>query len=385
MAFLPFYVPRHKRLKIVIAGGGYAGIAALMTLHRFMPEAEITLIDPNSDHLKITHLHETFRYPLSDLLVPFSILEQRFGCRHVRSRLTINDLLLSQWQHDRYLQVDDLTLSFDYLLIASGAQTEHKNFVEEIFDLSDFAVTAGSELLDKYLVARNGVASCISIIGGGATGIQFMFEVAEYLHRQGITQSLRLIDGGDRVLRQFPKGFSRYVEARMLELDIEFYPETRFLGQRAGKILLEDKNTGQAFELPSIMSLVFSGKKQNNILTTNSFGQVIVDRTPLKNIFAAGDCTVYQSFGSNTMTAQSAVRKGKLAAHNILRHASVFKILEPYLHRDIGYVVSLGPVDAVGWLALENNVITGIPALVIKEIVEAQYDLLLTGVDTYLI
>jgi len=159
----------------------------------------------------------------------------------------------------------------------------------------------------------------------------------------------------------------------------------RFLNQRAGKILLEDKNTGQNFELPSIMSLVFSGKKQSNILATNSFGQVIVDRTPLKNIFAAGDCAVYQSFGSNAMTAQSAVRKGKLVAHNILRHASVLKILEPYLHRDIGYVVSLGPVDAVGWLALENNVITGIPALVIKEIVEAQYDLLLTGVDTYLI
>ena len=86
-----------------------------------------------------------------------------------------------------------------------------------------------------------------------------------------------------------------------------------------------------------------------------------------------------------SMTAQSAVRKGMLAARNILRHSGSFKLLEPYFHRDLGYVVSLGPADAVGWLALEGNVVNGIPALVIKEIVEAQYDLLLTGIDTYVV
>ena len=85
------------------------------------------------------------------------------------------------------------------------------------------------------------------------------------------------------------------------------------------------------------------------------------------------------------MTAQSAVRKGKLAARNILRHSGTLKLLEPYLHRDLGYVVNLGPADAVGWLALEGNVVSGIPALLIKEVVAAQYDLLLAGIDTYLI
>ena len=42
-------------------------------------------------------------------------------------------------------------------------------------------------------------------------------------------------------------------------------------------------------------------------------------------------------------------------------------------------------MDAIGWLALEGNVVGGMPAMVIKELVEAQYDLLLTGIDTYLI
>jgi len=55
------------------------------------------------------------------------------------------------------------------------------------------------------------------------------------------------------------------------------------------------------------------------------------------------------------------------------------------LHHDIGYVVNLGPTDAVGWLVAEGNIVTGLPALTIKEIVEAQYDLLLMGIDTYVI
>ena len=49
MPLLPFYIPRHKQLRIVIVGGGYAGVAALVTLLRYMPEARITIIDPKSN------------------------------------------------------------------------------------------------------------------------------------------------------------------------------------------------------------------------------------------------------------------------------------------------------------------------------------------------
>ena len=397
MALLPLYIPRSARPKIVIVGGGYAGMAALITLHRYDPNVEITLIDPGTHHLKITHLHETFRYPLSDFLVPYTFLEQRFGCRHIRSTLAIDESMLCQWQHDRYLQVDDQQVSFDYLLVASGAKPLTRNGTGEriaanagnVFRLENFFTVSGADLLDRFLVTqnrvRNAAPSCISVVGGGATGIQFLFELAGYLRRRRVNYSLQLVDDNERVLQQYPAGFARYVEMRMLELDIEFYPGVCFLEQGAGTVLLEDKSSGRHFELPSVLSLMFTGNRQDNLIKTNRFGQVMVDGKPLGNIFAAGDCSVYSSLGSNTMTAQSAVRKGKLAARNILRHSGVLKVFEPYLHHDLGYVVSMGPEDAVGWLAIENNVVTGVPALIIKEIVEAQYDLLLSGVDTYLV
>ena len=385
MAFLPFYVPKNKQLKIVIAGGGYAGISAMTSLLRYMPEADITIIDPRSQHVKITHLHETFRFPLEDVLVPFSALERRFGCRHICAELIPQEISLRQWQNDKFITLKDQILEFDYLLIASGAAAAQVGRTENVLVLQDFMTSSGADLLTSHLSTDTVDKQSISVIGGGATGIQFLFEVAHFLHRRKINSKLRLIDSGERVLKQFPVGFSRYTEARMSDQGIDFHPDTLYRGQEDGKILLEEKESGRQFALPSALSFLFLGKKPDNLLAANAFGQVLVDHEPLQNIFAAGDCSSYHSYGSNTMSAQSAVRKGKLAARNILRHSGMLKLLEPYLHHDLGYVVSLGPTDAVGWLALEGNVVSGIPALVIKEVVEAQYDLLLTGIDTYLI
>jgi len=384
MAFLPLYVPGSKRLKIVIVGGGYAGIAAMTTLYRYMPGAEITLIDPNTEHLKITHLHETFRYPLTDFLVPFSALAQRFGCCHVRSSLNITSARLKEWQQEKCIQIDNYNLPFDYLLITTGVHANRVFSGEEILGLDDFARTAGSDLLNPYLSASDDAEAFITIVGGGATGIQFLFEITDFLRRMRSQCKLRLVDSGEHVLRQFPAGFSQYVQTRIQEESVEFHPSVRFVAQQENQLLLQHKDTGQNLALPSMLSLVFSGK-QAETLKTNAFGQIMIDQVTLTNIFAAGDCAHYQSPGSNAMTAQSAVRKGKLVARNLLRHSGIIKVMEPYLHRDIGYVVSLGAADAVGWLAIENNVVTGMPALLIKEVVETQYDLLLTGVDTYLI
>ena len=41
-------------LKLIIIGGGYAGLSALITLRKQAPDDEITLIDPRPYHLIIT-------------------------------------------------------------------------------------------------------------------------------------------------------------------------------------------------------------------------------------------------------------------------------------------------------------------------------------------
>lgn len=385
MAVLPFYISNKKNLKIIIVGGGYAGIAALTTITRYQPNAEITLIDPKINHVKITHLHETFRYPLTDFLIPFAEIEQKFGCRHLSLELPFNESTLLQWACEKSISIQNESLLFDYLLIASGALDNNSyQDANDVMGLSPFMKHSGSEILSQFL-AKSGTDAPISVVGGGATGIQFLFEIEHFLRYHKYKNKLRLIDSGNQVLKQFPDRFADYVQTLMVNLNIEYYPTTYFRGQQHGQIRLENKKTNDQFELPSSLAFLFSGKSQSILLKTNAFGQLIVGQQVLQHIFVAGDCSYYQSIGSNTLTAQSAVRKGKLAACNLLRHSGLLKILEPYLHRDIGYVISLGPSDAIGWLALENNMVTGLAAHTIKEVVEAQYDLLLAGIDTYLL
>tara|TARA_Y100001936_G_scaffold253542_1_gene318828 strand:- start:2908 stop:4068 length:1161 start_codon:yes stop_codon:yes gene_type:complete len=385
VSFLPFYIPQRKNLNIIIVGGGYAGVSALTTFSRYMPDANVTIVDPRTHHIKITHLHETFRYPLQDFMVPFSYLEKKFGCRHICTELFATENNIKKWNSDKFITIDEEKINFDYILIASGASKEKIKKRNNSLDLNSFLTTPGSELLNNILKENNKIEPTISVVGGGATGIQFLFEIAHFVKRKNINCNLQLINNNERVLGRFPASLSEYTENKMSDLNIKSYSNTYCQKQEKNIILLTSKEKNHEFELPSLLTLFFTGNNSENRLSANSFGQAVINNKTLRDIYIAGDCSNYNSLGSNTMTAQSAVRKGRLAACNILRDSSVLKIFEPYLHPDLGYVISLGPEDAVGWIAKENNVVDGTSALLLKEIVESQYDLLLaTGMDTYI-
>ncbi|BBA34872.1 NADH dehydrogenase [Methylocaldum marinum] len=383
--FLPFYFPSKQALKLVIIGGGYSGLSALITIRKYRPDAEIVLIDRRPYHLKITHLHESFRRPLEDFKLPFQALEKRFNFRHIMADLTFDDTALKQWQSERVIPVGPEEIGFDYLLIATGTGFKKLEKSGRVIDLDDFVEKSGPEILRENLAAADTPEPWISVVGSGATGIQYLFEIAHFVRERRIPCRLRLVDSEHGVLSQFDARLGQYAQARMADLAIEYVPGCFFRAQEANHAVIEAVETGDLSELDSNLTLLFVGKSPGIRLHANFFGQVLADGEVLDRIFTAGDCSYYRSLGSNALTAQSAVRKGKLAARNILRHSGLVKVLEPYLHHDLGYVISLGPRDAVGWLALERNVVGGFPATIVKEIVEAQYDLLLAGIDTYVL
>lgn len=83
------------------------------------------------------------------------------------------------------------------------------------------------------------------------------------------------------------------------------------------------------------------------------------------------------------MTAQTAVRKGRLIAENILLSIRG-RELARYGYQELGYFVSLGMFDGIGWIFTPMNVLSGLPAFFAKEMIETQFALLLRGWDTYL-
>ncbi len=372
-------------LKLIIIGGGYAGLSALITLRKQAPDAEITLIDPRPCHLIITRLHETVHRPLDSIQVPYSVLAKRFGFIHKQQALQFDEDKLRLWDSQKKLPLGEESLPFDYLLIATGALPIQAVTESDVYDLNAISQRCFAPVLEQFIANTDANEKTITIVGAGPTGIQFAFEMAHVLRACHADYRLNLIDSGDKLLSPFPVAIGHYVEKRLFEKRITVLKNRFYKGIEERQIVLQDSHSGEKSFLSSDLTLLLLGKKPELLLHANSSGQVILDRSVLTHIFTAGDCSHYDDMGSNLMTSQSALRKGKAAAKNMLREAGILRFCFPYMHQDIGYLLSLGPDDAVGWIGSKNNIISGLPAFIAKEGIEAQYDWLLSGVDSYII
>lgn len=356
-------------MKIIVVGGGYAGMACLTELRRRMPDAQLHLYDPRASHLKLTHLHETVRHPLRRYAIDFSSLAQRFRFRHHRQRVAVDDGVL---------RADDDALDYDFAVLATGAKPVASPIATNVYDRDALIATAAGDRIAE-LRSRPDRPQSISVVGGGPSGVQFLFEMASMPRGAGPRPGLRLIDGGPRPLAAQPGAVGEYVVNKMRDAGIEYLPDTRYIGASADSIQVADEEGER--ELPSGLTLVFAGlEPAPRGFEADAAGRI----EGLRDAYGAGDCARYDTRGDDSMTAQVAVRQGKHIARNIDRAARGVEPLE-YYFRELGYVVSLGEADAAGWMLLKDRVVTGLAAFAVKEFVEAQYDLFVAGIDTYLI
>ncbi len=374
-----------KPLKLIIIGGGYAGLSALITLRNQAPDAEITLIDPRPSHLIITRLHETVHRPLSKIQIPYSLLAERFDFIHKQQAIQLDEDRLKAWNLEKTIQLGEESLPFDYLLIAIGSLSSPSVNEPNVYDLNAIGQHCFAKVLEQFIANTDANEKTVNIVGAGPTGIQFAFEMAHVLHACHADYQLNLIEGSDRLLAAFPCEIAGYVERRMIERRITLIKSQFYKGIQGREILLEHSQSGEKSVQPTDLTLLLLGKKPEILLHANSSGQVVLEHNVLRQLFTAGDCSHFDELGSNLMTSQSAIRKGKAAANNILREAGLLSFCLPYMHQDIGYLLSLGPDDAVGWIGTKNNIISGLPAFIAKEAIEAQYDLLLSGINSYVL
>lgn len=367
--------------KVVVLGGGYAGLACLIELSR-QEDLELHLLDRQPEHCKITNLHKTLADPVADYLVPYAHLADRFRFEFHHQHLSVTLEDLDCWQQEKKLNMAGTELDFDWLVVSTGAAPVPLAAGENTLQQSDLRSGRAKQRLQELIEKRETEVLEISLIGGGATGVQVLFELHVLLTKLKVAGRLRLIDLSPRLVPGLPAGVHSYIEKKLRREGIEYLPETRYLGQDRQEIHLEQAATGRKFSLPSNLALLFPGVAASLPLATNPHGQVISSGQLLPAIFSAGDCSRFNSAGLNSLTAQAAVRKGKLVARNILGLHSG-KSLQRYRYREKGYLVSLGPGDGIGWVGLRYALMKGFPAFVLKEAMETQYDLFLRGVDTY--
>ncbi|MBS1213684.1 MAG: FAD-dependent pyridine nucleotide-disulfide oxidoreductase [Proteobacteria bacterium] len=370
--------------RVVVLGGGYAALAAVQSITSQAPHVRVTLIAPRKAHIKTSRLHETFRHSLRAYCVLYSDLARRFGFQFIQAKLRFSAESLIRWQERRYLMIDDRQVPFDLLVVATGARSTPSPGPAEALTLEDFFLDRGQTAV-RTLCETPGPPVVITVVGGGATSIQFLFELAAYLKEDARRRCrLQLISFEPRLLSQFPAAFHDYAYKRLQQESIEWFPATEFIRQEENTVIARTRDGGAECRLFSALTLLFPGVRPTPVaVETNPFGQVVSHKGLLDRIFSAGDCAHFDGPGANTASAQVAVRKGKAVAANTLRLCSGNGDMTAYRYRERGYIVSLGPLDAIGWLGKEDRITRGLRASALKAAIERQYDLLLAGVDTY--
>lgn len=380
--------PAHRRIRVVIAGGGYAGLASLITLRRHDPSADLVLIDPAEAHLRLPRLHESLRRPMAELRVPFALIEHRFQCRHVRAELEFDEDALSRLQRERRILLEGRPIDFDYLILATGHRPAAPSTTDSV-NLDTFRHGEGRYLVKELLSRTSPPRRIVTVVGGGPTGLQFLFELSGVIRgwreRFGLELQLRLIHNEELPLKGFPPAFGQYALECMAREGIEYVGNAVYQGRtETDRIVLRDRPTGAPFTLPYQVEWLFTGCVPNPMkIRTNPFGQVVLAHSTLGRIFAAGDCSEYEGSGSNRASVLTAIHKGKRVAENLLRLADHAADMEPYTYTETTHVVPLGESDGIASLTAHGPIVTGWAARLVFEAQEGRQELFLSGYDTY--
>jgi NADH dehydrogenase len=386
-------VVKVKKPRIVILGAGYGGLMTVTRLQKQLnsDEAEIVIINKNEYHYETTWLHEASAGTLHHDRV-------RYDVTKVLNRNKVQFIqgeVLEVKAKENKVVLKDQEVSFDYLVIALGANAE----------------TFGIKGLDKYGYAITNVNSArrirehieyqfatyhteeekkdsrltIVVAGAGFTGIEFLGEltnrIPELCKDYDIDQSkvrIVCVEASPAILPQFDRELVDYAVSLLESRGVEFHVGTAVQEAREDCVFI-GKRGETPRELKANTLIWSAGVRGNAVIDNSGFenmrGRVKVNldlRMPaFNNIFVIGDCSMIINEETNRPyppTAQIAMQQGEVCARNIAKLIQGKTNLENFVFDDKGTVCSLGEDDAIG--IVYGKKIKGTAASVMKKVVD---------------
>jgi NADH dehydrogenase len=229
----------NSRPKVVVIGGGFAGVAVVRELRN--SDAEVTLVDRNNHHLFQPFLFQ----------VATSILEPAEIATPIRSLLNKMPNLRVEMREAKRVDVsrrvlimdEGHDLHYDILVIATGAQTSYFGheaaWAEHALGLKSLsdAIAARNRLLSAFERAamekdpgKQARYITVVVVGGGPTGVAITGTISEFVQRTLPADfpniDLRrarivLVEAGKRLIPAFSEEHSAYAKRALERAGVE--------------------------------------------------------------------------------------------------------------------------------------------------------------------
>jgi NADH:ubiquinone reductase (H+-translocating) len=360
------------KTRVLIVGGGFAGIAAARALKR--TDVEITLIDRRNHHIFQPLLYQVATAVLSasEIAAPIRQLEAK------QKNLSV---LLAEVRGinvgARTIEVacpgiGNRKLEYDFLVIATGMRPsyfghdEFARFAPGLKSLGD-AEMIRTKILGAFELAEStddekerARQMTFVLVGAGPTGVELAASIAQ-LAKVTLRKNFRridpaksrivLLDGGPRVLPTFAESLSRKAAKRLTKLGVQVST-----GVKVDKVDEQGVIAGGA-RIPSATVLWTAGVIASPVVkmlgtTTDRAGRAFVgpfmDIPEASNVFVAGDVAAMTQDGHPVPgVAQAAIQQGRFVGHVIANRVRGRKDGRPFRYRNKGNMAVVGKNFAI--------------------------------------
>jgi len=370
--------PGPARKRVVIVGGGFAGLAAAHALRH--ADAEIILIDRRNHHIFQPLLYQVATAVLSpaEIAAPIRQLEVKQRNLSVPLAEVIGVDVASRTIEASFQGGGVRKVAFDYLLVATGmhpsyfGHDEFARYAPGLKTLGD-AETIRAKILGAFEQAATSLDDgerarqmTFVLVGAGPTGVELAASLA---HMVNITlrgnfrridpakASIILLDAGKRVLPTFAESLSRKVARRLEKLGVKVVTDVKVETVDEKGVIAGGKRIPSATVLwtagvaASPVPKMLGGK-------TDRAGRALVDPflkvADAPGVFVVGDAAlVMLNEHPVPGVAQAAIQQGRYVGQLIAKELKGRKVERPFGYFDKGNMAVVGKNYAVlerGWV-----------------------------------
>jgi NADH dehydrogenase len=359
------------RPRVVIVGGGFAGLAAAHALRH--SDSEVVLIDRRNHHIFQPLLYQVATAILSpaDIAAPIRELEAK--------QKNLSVLLGEVTAVDgsgRRVEVSlsgggKRSLAFDYLVVASGARPSYfgrDEFAQHAPALKnlDDAETIRAKILSAFELAeyaedeaeRTRLMTFV-LVGAGPTGVELAASLA-HMVKVTLRDNFRaidparaniiLLDAAKRILPTFGEAVSRSTARQLERLGVRVQTDAKV------ETVDEQGVVAGGTALPSATVLWTAGAAASPLAKMvtgkpDRAGRALVDaylKVELPSVFVIGDAaSIVQDGHPVPGVAQAAIQQGRYVGLAIRKELAGKQVARPFRYFDLGNMAVVGKNFAV--------------------------------------